>query len=165
MIWEQYQEDTDKVLEEFRKTYPDKDILYALSVDALFRPPTRSFVKGRAEWADAPVYSYMFCPIIPYMGGVAPWHCAEIPYVFRNVDIEPAMCCAYQYTERLQEEISRAWVTFAKTGSPSTDTLVWEPYTNDQPQLMMFDEDSSGMAPEKDALLLDLVQKHMQFSL
>ena len=163
MIRDQFQEDADTVLEEFRKVYPDKDILYALSVDALFRPPARSFVQARAEWAGAPVYSYMFCPIIPYMGGVAPWHCAEIPYVFRNVDMEPAMCCAYQYTERLQEEISRAWVTFARTGNPSTDVLHWEPYTSENPQLMMFDEDRSGMAPEKDALLLELVRKHTQF--
>ena len=83
--------------------------------------------------------------------------------MFRNVDLEPAMCCAYQYTERLQEEISRAWVTFARTGNPSTDVLHWEPYTSENPQLMMFDEDRSGMAPEKDALLLELVRKHTQF--
>ena len=165
MIRDQYQEDADRVLEEFRKVYPDKDILYALSVDALFRPPARSFVKARADWADAPVYSYMFCPIIPYLGGVTPWHCAEIPYVFRNVDIEPAQCCGYQYTERLQEEISRAWISFARTGSPSTDSLPWTPYTNQDPQLMMFDEERSGMKPEKDEQLLELVRKHMSMIL
>ena len=165
MIRDQYQEDADRVLEEFRKVYPDKDILYALSVDAMFRPPTRSFVQARADWAGAPVYSYMFCPIIPYLGGVTPWHCAEIPYVFRNVDIEPAQCCGYQYTERLQEEISRAWVAFARTGSPSTDSLPWDSYTGRHPQLMMFDEERSGMAPERDAQLLELVGKHMRMFL
>ena len=163
MIRDQYREDADAVIKEFRSVYPDKDILYALSVDAMFRPPTRAFVRSRAAWTDAPVYSYMFCPIIPYMGGLAPWHCAEIPYVFRNVDMEPASCCGYRYAERLQEEISSAWVAFARTGDPSTGSLSWTPYTNEEPRLMVFDEDVSGMAPERDEKLLELACRHAFF--
>lgn len=146
---------TDAVLEEFTRIYPDKDILYAMSVDTKFRRPAVTMAKARREFTEAPVYVYQVNQIVPYLGGLALWHCGEIPFVFRNVEKEP-MLCTTETSEKLQEEISGAWLNFMKTGNPSCGSLTWEPYTEKQPGIMYFDE-KSGQVRESDEKLLSLL--------
>lgn len=146
---------TDAVLEEFTRIYPDKDILYAMSVDTKFRRPAVTMAKARREFAKAPVYVYQVNQIVPYLGGLALWHCGEIPFVFRNVEKEP-MLCTTETSEKLQEEISSAWLNFMKTGNPSCGSLTWEPYTEKQPGIMYFDE-KSGQVRESDEKFLSLL--------
>lgn len=109
------------IIKQFRELYPRMDILYALSVDTLFRPQTTAFLDRRSEFTKAKCYNYMMNVIIPYLGGLAPWHCADIPYVFRNVEMEPAHCTGYQYAEKLQDQISKAWIAFMKKGIRQQD--------------------------------------------
>lgn len=154
-----FAEDTDRMIELFRKMYPGKDELYALSVDATFRPRTVEFVKARAVYTDAPVFNYQMSVIIPYMGGLAPWHCAEIPFVFRNVELEPMHCTGHAYKDRLEDQISGAWLAFMRTGDPSTPELPWAPYTVEHPGRMIFDEDCH-MDESDDAELIGLAEKH-----
>ena len=156
--------DTEAVLENFHSVYPGMDELYALSVDTIFRPGTVRFLDARAAFTDAPCFNYQMCFIIPYLGGVAPWHCACIPFVFRNVEMEEAHCTgAGIYAERVQEEVSRAWVSFMETGNPSTITLSWSPYTPENRCRMAFSE-ASHMTDVPDDELLSLVQKRVFFS-
>lgn len=149
---------TMAVIEQFRHIYPKLDSLYALSVDTLFRIPILAFLKRRAAFTETPCYNYIMNFIIPYMGGLAPWHCGDIPFVFRNVEMEPAHCTGDEYIERLQNQISNAWLAFMRTGTPSTDTLPWKPYSEEKPHRMIFAE-TCGMEEKDDAELLSLVQK------
>ena len=161
LLEEQFGNDTDTVLAAFASVYPELDPLYALSVDAIFRPMTLRFLNGRASFTDAPCYNYLMSFIIPYLGGVTPWHCSCIPYMFRNVDMEPAQCTGSGlYAERLMDQVSDAWLSFMKTGDPSTPALKWEPYTERNKARMKFAE-TSGMTDADDCLLISLVQKHM----
>ncbi|MCD7867869.1 MAG: carboxylesterase family protein [Clostridiales bacterium] len=146
---------TEEILKEFTRIYPEKDILYAMSVDTLFRRPTAAMARSRAAFATAPVYAYQMSLIVPYLGGIALWHCGEIPYVFRNVEME-AMQCTGDYTEKLQEEVSRAWANFMETSSPAAEGLPWDPYTEETPNLMFLDE-KSAQTLESDQRLLELL--------
>ncbi|CUX14196.1 hypothetical protein [Clostridium sp. C105KSO13] len=94
ILKERFGESTDAVVEQFEMVYPKLDILYALSVDAMFRPLTKEILEERSAYTDAPCYNYMMNFIIPYMGGLAVWHCGDIPFVFRNVEMESAHCTA-----------------------------------------------------------------------
>ncbi|MDD3403507.1 MAG: carboxylesterase family protein [Hespellia sp.] len=153
-----YGERTMAVVNQFRAIYPKLDILYALSVDTLFRIPAISFLNKRISFTNKPCYNYMMDFIIPYMGGLVPWHCGDIPFVFRNVEMEPAQCTGYEYTEKLQNQVSDAWIAFMQTGNPSTDELMWKPYRKDDPCRMKFAEEC-GMEEKDDSELLRLVAK------
>lgn len=159
LLREQYGEDAEAVAEHFRKIYPEMDVLYALSVDTMFRTPTLSFLNARTMTDAAPCYNYQLSFIVPYMGGLAPWHCSEIPFVFRNVDMEPVASTGFEYTGKVQDEISEAWLAFMRTGNPSTENLKWEPFTHDGMQRMSFAE-KSGMVESDDRELLQYVTKH-----
>ena len=146
------------IIKEFRELYPKLDILYALSVDTLFRLQTLAFLNQRSQFSKAKCYNYMMNFIIPYMDGLAPWHCSDIPYVFRNVEMEPAHCTGYQYAEKLQKKISKAWVAFMKKGNPSTRSLRWSPYTKEHPNRMIFAEEC-GIEEKDDTKLLKLISR------
>lgn len=158
LLEEQYGRRTMAVVEKFRKVYPRLDILYALSVDTMFRSMTKGFLDSRSEYTDAGCYNYMMNFIIPYMGGLAPWHCSDIPFVFRNVEMEPAHCTGYQYTENVQDFVSNAWLAFMKTGDPSTEKLKWTPYQKKDPCRMVFAE-WCGMEYTNDKDLLRLISE------
>lgn len=153
-----YGMNTMAIIERFRQIYPKLDILYALSVDTIFRSSTIAYLNRRIAYTDAPCYNYMMNFIIPYMGGLAPWHCADIPFVFRNVEMEPAHCTGSEYTERLQNQVSEAWLSFMKTGSPSTEGLVWKPYSKEHPWRMIFAEEC-GMEEKDDTKLREAISQ------
>ena len=51
--------------------------------------------------------------------------------------------------------MSEAWLAFMKNGDPSTERLLWPPYTEDNRERMQFDAVSKAVAID-DAGLLDL---------
>ena len=153
-----YKNSTMGIVKQFRNVYPKLDILYALSVDTLFRPCTLDFLDKRCSFADAPCYNYVFSSIAPLMGGIAPWHCTEIPFVFRNVDMEPANCTR-EHADALQDSVSEAWLAFMKTGSPSTEKLPWTAYQPQNHARMIFDE-TCGMDDSDDSKLLRMTGEY-----
>ncbi|MCI7813960.1 MAG: carboxylesterase family protein [Robinsoniella sp.] len=77
-------------------------------------------------------------------GGVIAFHCAELIYTFHNVDI-PVVTRATggdETAHKVQDEVAGAWVSFARTGSPSQDNLEWKPYTEEEKNVMVFDTES-----------------------
>jgi para-nitrobenzyl esterase len=53
----------------------------------------------------------------------------------------------------LQDKVAQAWVNFARTGSPSQVGLEWKPYTQENPQAMVFDAVSESVALSDDRLV------------
>ena len=53
----------------------------------------------------------------------------------------------------MQDEVSQAWVNFARTGNPSQPGLSWEPYTVEGKQAMVFDTVSEVRRLDDDKLL------------
>ena len=57
-------------------------------------------------------------------------HALEIPFVFNNHDTELFGATANENDRRLSNQISDAWINFAKQGNPSTETLDWPSFRN-----------------------------------
>ena len=138
-------ENTDIILGLFKDIYPDKDILYALSVDSVFRLGTVDFLNARTDFLSdngkkTLCWNYLFSNIVPYLGGITLYHCGDIPFAFRNVETENLLCTGSDLAEELQERVSEAWLSFMKTGDPSTDELQWKPYSRSCMNRMQLDE-------------------------
>ena len=129
-----------KLLNLFYNAYPDHDALDAVVLDDGTRGTTLALCDLRAEQNAADTYTYVFAYDFPVDDGKAAWHCAEIPYVFRNMDR-----AAYANTEdgeRLQDQFSGFWVNFARTGNPNGRNLpYWEPYTKEHEVTMIIDRE------------------------
>lgn len=113
----------------FKTAYPEMDMSYAQAVDAHFRSATAAYVSKRAEACMAPVYNYVFTFESTFKGGMLIGHSCEIPFVFHNAGFTET-CCKPGVTERLQTEVSQAWIHFAYSGNPNHWLLpLWKPYT------------------------------------
>ena len=158
ILQEKFGEDTDKVVESFKKAYPDKCILDTLLTDVRFRKANIAFLDKHAKDAAAPAYGYVFAYDMPFNDGEPAWHCAELPFVFRNIELVP-ICHIPGDGERLQNEFFGAWTSFAKTGDPNNAYLPkWQPYTTGNEETMIFDA-PSRTATDYDRELIDAVIK------
>ena len=158
ILYKHFGKDTEEALSEFAKVYPGLDPLYALSVDPIFRRMTTDYLDARAQYTDAPCYNYQMSFIIPYLGGSAPWHCACIPYVFRNVEMEGPQCTA-PFAAKLTDEVSAAWLSFMQDGTPRIPGYDWRPYTAEDKARMMFEE-TSRVDNVDDTKLIRLAAMH-----
>ena len=155
-----------------RATMMLRDKAAAIDVYKALRPndpPTywlTSAMTGRSTWMDsirlaerkaaqqgAPVFMYRLDWETPILDGVmrSP-HGLDVPLVFDNVDARRASLGPGPEPKQLAAVMSRAWINFARTGSPSQPQLAWPPYDVAARQTMIFDTHSRVVSdPDREA--------------
>ena len=123
----------------FAKAYPDRNPADVLFLDTRLRRGCLNFCRERAR-AGGVSWNWLFNLESPFNYGTVAWHNAEEPYVFHNAEYIEA-----QYipgvSERLQDQMSGAWVKFAQCGDPNTDLIPdWPAATAESVPTMCFDE-------------------------
>lgn len=66
-------------------------------------------------------------------------HAMELSYVFNNPQVD--IYTGGVYHQKLADTVQDCWVSFARTGDPSTQTLNWKPYTSEDRQTMVLGEE------------------------
>lgn len=149
---------TDAVVAAFHKAYPDRDAIDALYVDSWIRSNSLRYMALRVAEGCAPVYSYMFAFDNPQNPLLMSPHTAEIAYVFNNLGRNPMG--GGQITEdaqKLSNAMSDAWINFARTGNPSTSTLHWPSFTDNNRATMVFGKANEVRINFDDDLMRQLV--------
>ena len=132
---------SDSLIAQFREVYPGKALINLDRLDTTTRQGAARFVELKAAASSAPTYQYLFALNFDIMDGVPAWHCADIPFVFHNCD-RVACCNIPGVTERLQDEMAGAWVSFAYSGDPNHAGMAkWEP-AGENHETMVFDRQS-----------------------
>lgn len=155
---ERYGNHTDAVVAAFHKAYPERDAIDALYVDSWIRSNSLRYMALRAAEGCAPVYSYMFAFDNPQNPLMMSPHTAEIAYVFNNLGRNPMG--GGQVSEEAQKvaySMSDAWICFARTGNPSTDTLQWPTFSNENRATMVFGKRNEVRVGFDDDLMHQLV--------
>lgn len=139
---------TEEETAAFAEAYPGEDVGKANKVDTLIRLPMLKIMSHKAAQNDGNVYAYVFTWDESRMGA---YHGAEIPFVFAHEQNG-------ENAQRLMEQVSQAWINFAKTGVPSAEGLpVWESYDRDNGATMILDVES-GLVYGHDRELLKLLE-------
>lgn len=141
-LTDQFGHKKEAVERAFRKAFPGRPVVEALYVDAMLRAPSLKTARLKADQHGAPVYDYMFVWDTPLHGGFAmSYHCSELPFVFNNVSLSAASAAGGETARRLADQISGAWISFARTGNPNHKGLPhWPTFTREQGNTMLFGE-------------------------
>ncbi len=140
-------EKAEPLLAAFKKVHPDYTPTY-LWID--FATNMRMFygsvvlAERKAAQRGAPVYMYYLTWETPAFGGLfkSP-HTLEMPFVFDNVELSRPVVGPGDEPHRMALQMSDAWIAFARTGDPNTESIPdWPPYDAMDRATMVFDLES-----------------------
>jgi para-nitrobenzyl esterase len=138
-----YGERSSQIIAAFRKANPKAkpfDILSFIST-----VPTRHSSVTQAGLKSAqgavPAYLYLFTWQTPVLDGrPRAFHCAELAFVFDNIDRCVNMTGGGADARALAAKMSEAWIAFARKGDPNHPGLPkWPAFTADKGATMIFD--------------------------
>ena len=159
-IEETYKDKASAYISAVRKAYPnDTEPHDLLTVDTMFRPGTvfqankKSSIAGGSE-----VYMYLFTWQSPVFDGkYQSVHCMELPFVFDNIELARNMTGGGIQAHALADRVSKAWISFAKSGNPNHEELpYWPAYTGKNTATMHFDLNCE-VKPQLDKELFKLI--------
>src|SRR5690242_15071096 len=136
----------ERVVSEYRRLYP------RYSPTEVFFAATTAGRSWRAAIIEAelraqqgsPAYAYQLDWKAPKDGGKwgAP-HTLDIPLVFDNIAVPDALTGSGPDAQRMADQMSEAFISFARTGNPNSRLLSgWEPYQLPRRQTMVFNNPS-----------------------
>jgi para-nitrobenzyl esterase len=137
---------TDNIVAGYRKIHPDFspwDLYVLITADNPTRFNSIRIAEKRHALGRAPAFMYRVDWQAPVLGGrlKAP-HGLDVPMAFRNVQEDASLNGGGADAVSLSNQISGAWVAFARTGQPGTPELAWPAYTPAQRATMLFDRKS-----------------------
>jgi para-nitrobenzyl esterase len=134
----------DQVIALYKKNHPSRDnmdIFLRMSTDnSFFRGGVDTQAERKAAQAGAPVYMYRFEYYSPVTEGrLRAMHCMEIPFVFDYLEGGKVYTGMSPAAQKIADEMSAAWVAFAKSGNPSHAGIPkWTPFDATQRTTMVF---------------------------
>lgn len=144
------------LVEAYRKENPDYSPTHIANraMGARFVTGTYALADAQSRLGGAPVYVYRLTWETPANGGIfkSP-HTLEIPLMFDNVEESRVLVGETEEANVLGDMMSDAWITFARSGKPSSELLPeWPAYTADKRLVMEFDlEPAVADDPERAA--------------
>jgi para-nitrobenzyl esterase len=100
---------------------------------------TQTLADRKSALGKGATYVYYFTWHSPVREGkMKAYHTLDIPFAFRNVDVAQSMTGMGDDRYALQDRMSAAWTSFARTGNPNHDGLPqWPAYTAEQKATMV----------------------------
>jgi para-nitrobenzyl esterase len=140
--------DIETVIATFRKAEPSatpSDLFFAIATDVQMRQGAWLQAERKSAQHAAPVYLYELDWRTPVEGGK--WktpHSLDLAFVFDNVAKSSAMVGGGPEPQLVADQMSAAWIAFARTGNPNTPALPhWPPYEMKDRATMVFDTKST----------------------
>ena len=135
----------DALIETYRKMNPSaspSDLLFAITTDGMMRRDAISLAEHKVELGKAATYMYIFSWETPVNGGkLRSSHGMENTFVFENLDAATIITGTGADRQALADQISGAWVAFARTGNPDHNGLPhWPSYALKDRATMIFND-------------------------
>jgi para-nitrobenzyl esterase len=130
-----------------RETFPDyspSHLAAAVQTATMFWGDSIKLAERKHAQGGAPVFMYLLAWETPRgRGRLRSPHALEIPLMFDNVETARNFVGAGDDPQTLAEQMSEAWLAFARTGDPSTPALpAWPAYDPTRRATMVFNLES-----------------------
>jgi len=130
---------TPELIDLYKKAYPDKHLADLFALDRVFRRPSKRLAMLAVAEGKAPVYLYQFTLEFPYRQNKIAWHCADIPFFFRNTE-KAEVCNIPGISDELEAQMFGVVRVFAYTGDPNHEDIPeWPKMKPGDEHTMVFD--------------------------
>lgn len=139
-----------------RPELSDGQLMMATATSTAFTMPAIRFSEALSS-RDSPVWMYLFTiPSNQLDGRMGSPHAMELPFMFGNLDAEPALLDPSEDRQRYEEDsalIQDAWIAFARDGDPSTKALgPWPMYDAATRTTMVFGSDETSLVSDPNSV-------------
>jgi len=135
--------DIPRVIAGFRRLMPSasaSDLFFAITTDRRVRQQAWAQAERKAAQGSAAVWLYELDWSSTVDGGK--WgspHSLDLAFVFDNVAKSEAMVGTGSEPQMLADQMSSAWIAFARNGNPNTSAVpTWTPFSATQRATMVF---------------------------
>lgn len=150
-----YEKNGDRIIELFRKSYPDHDIIDLAYLDYRCRIAVKNSAEKHLEAGCKEVYLFLGSYTAPEDGEVPIWHGGEVAYIFMNED-KVLVLNDEIYGQKYGKIFSTMVLNFVKYGNPNNKYLPkWEPTAPGKNRTMIIDK-TCRVVENHDDELLDL---------
>ena len=137
-------EEATEMVDVYRDCRPDvrpSDLLALVYSDYRYRRNLTQVAELRARMGSADTYCYLIRWRTPVWGGrLRTPHGLCLPFVFANAEVASALVGVGEEPSLLQDQMSGAWVAFARSGHPEHPMLpTWAPFSTTERTTMVFD--------------------------
>ncbi len=139
--------DIPRVIAGFKRLMPAasaSDLFFAITTDRRVRQQAWAQAERKFAQGSAPVWLYELDWATPVDGGK--WgspHSLDLALVFDNIAKSQAMVGTGPEPQILADQMSAAWIAFARSGNPGTESLPrWPPFTGAERATMVFNTTS-----------------------
>jgi para-nitrobenzyl esterase len=136
--------DGAKVIADYKKLMPEAkpaDVFYDVTTKIMMERNSVHIAERKAALNAAPTYVYNLTWPTPVYNGV--WrtpHTLDIPLIFDNVAVSPNLTGTGPEAQLMADQMSEAWLAFARSGNPNTKALPeWPRYNAQRRPTMQFD--------------------------
>jgi para-nitrobenzyl esterase len=153
-----------RIIAGFRRLMPSasaSDLFFAITTDRRVRQQAWAQAERKAAQGGAPVWLYELDWATPVDGGK--WgspHSLDLAFVFDNVAKSEAMVGSGPEAQGLADQMSSAWIAFARNGNPNASGVPnWPPFSPGERATMVFNTQSrvvNDFRGEERALLASL---------
>jgi len=139
--------EAERVVAIYRKHRPkasNMDLATIVASDnGVLRTSEYTIAERKVALGKAPVYMYYFNWYSPLREGrVRAMHGVELPFVFDHVDETAFMIGRGTDRQALADQVSAAWVAFARSGNPNHQGLpTWKPFNVAERPTMVFNDE------------------------
>jgi para-nitrobenzyl esterase len=137
----------DRVIAGYKRLMPSaspSDLFFAITTARRVRQQAWAQAERKAAQGAAPVWLYELDWATPVDGGK--WgspHSLDLAFVFDNVAKSEAMVGTGSEPQHLADQMSAAWIAFARSGNPDTGAAPpWTPFSPTQRATMVFNNTS-----------------------
>jgi para-nitrobenzyl esterase len=138
----------EQVVAAYEALYPEatpSDLFFLIASDKIHLTRAVKQATLKADQGGAPAYLYHVTWKTTVDGGK--WrspHMLEVPFVFDTVAEVPSLYDGdMERAQAMADVIQPMWIQFARTGDPNVEGLPeWQPFTVENKEVMIFDEDS-----------------------
>jgi len=126
-------------------------IYNAVMTDRQYRGSTRRLLDAR-DGSDGGTYSYLVEQRSPmFEGKLESPHALDVPLIWGTNDLMRDFVGDDPQTDQLSGFMMDAWISFARSGNPTTNALPgWPQYRADRPYTMVFGPDVRTVTAERD---------------
>lgn len=138
-------ETADTLLATYRRAYPQaspRDLLISIMSDRMMHMHSITLAERKHAQGAAPAFMYLFTWETPILNGrLKSCHALEIPFVFDNLARAGRFTGDGPERAALAENMSEAWLAFARDGVPNYRNLpTWPAYDPQTRATMIFDQ-------------------------